>query len=333
MHRDSTTQKRTSFRRTRLRFLRTARGVCAGLALVTCTAAAPATAIAQDKAAEAATLFETASKAFEKNDFTAAASAFDKAYRLMPHGATIFNAGLAWEAAGEKARAADAYLEALTFGGLNDTQTTDASKKLKQLEKALGRVEMRSPVPARVSVLHLQYANTPLRAHLPFGMHIVRVDYASGATRYYPVQSSADPLLVELRPDGGEATSEAASKTTAPRPSSSKLFTQKTLGWISLGGAAAFSGAAIILGLQGWSARDEFVESGSTNQDAHDRAVSYRTWANVSWVGAGLLGATGGALLWTAPPSKAAPPKTGDGPPLRVTCGLGPGTVSLFGAF
>jgi len=305
----------------------------ATLLLAACVALSTGTVAAQDKGAEAAKLFEQGSHAFERNEFAAAAMAFEAAHKLLPHGATIYNAALAWDATAEKARAADAFLEAITFGGLTDTQLADASRKLKNLERTLGRVEMRAPIGARVTVLHLHDAAVPLRTHLPFGSHIVRVDYADGTTRYHPVQTSADPLSVEMRPEAGAVSSEAASRPPDPATPSRHGSTQRLAGWITLGGAAAFSGAAIFLGLQGWSARDEFVDSGATNQDAHDRATSYRTWANVMWLGAGLAGAAGGALLLTAPSTKTDQTRAGSSRGAGMTLGLGAGSVSLSGRF
>jgi hypothetical protein len=79
----------------------------------------------------------------------------------------------------------------------------------------------------------------------------------------------------------------------------------KTAGFVLLGTSALAAGAAIYLGVSALSARDEFVESGETDREAHDRAATLRTLTNVAWVGAGVLAATGGVLVLVTPSQSA----------------------------
>ena len=72
--------------------------VCLSLTGVTRRAAA------DGDTTRAARLFRAASDAYARHDFREAAVQFESAYRTAPRGAAIYNAGLAWEAAGDFAR-------------------------------------------------------------------------------------------------------------------------------------------------------------------------------------------------------------------------------------
>jgi hypothetical protein len=77
--------------------------------------------------------------------------------------------------------------------------------------------------------------------------------------------------------------------------------TQRLVGWISVGGGALFVVGAVAFGLLGLQARSDFNGSGQTDAGAQDRAVAFRTLANVSWGAAAVAGVAGAALLLTAP--------------------------------
>src|SRR5262249_47150270 len=57
--------------------------------------------------------FRAASEAYGRGEYAAAARAFEESYRLVPRAAAVYNAARAWQAAGERARAADDYEAAL----------------------------------------------------------------------------------------------------------------------------------------------------------------------------------------------------------------------------
>jgi hypothetical protein len=63
---------------------------------------APSRALGQE--AEAASLFRAGTAAYERGAFRAAAVAFEDAHRRAPRAATMYNVGLAWQAAGELGR-------------------------------------------------------------------------------------------------------------------------------------------------------------------------------------------------------------------------------------
>src|ERR1700691_3944493 len=88
-----------------------------------------------DDQAIAGQLFQAGLAAYERGDFKAAARAFTEANGRAPRGATLFNAGLAWEAAGERTRAADAYGAAIATRELPLTDAGTAARQLEALER------------------------------------------------------------------------------------------------------------------------------------------------------------------------------------------------------
>jgi hypothetical protein len=76
---------------------------------------------------------------------------------------------------------------------------------------------------------------------------------------------------------------------------------QRAAGWITLAGGAACGAAAVAFGLVGLQSLAAFDRSDQTDVAAHDRAVTFRTLANVGWGIAAVAGVTGLILLLTAP--------------------------------
>jgi len=271
--------------------------------LVVAALAITAPTSAQERASVAAQLFEAAAAASARGDHAAAATAFEQAYRLGPRGATIFNAALSWEAAGKTERAADAYAHALSHQDLAADARERAEQRLTELRPSLGVLNIETVPGLSVDVAHVALAKAPLEVHLLPGRYKVVIHDAEGVlgereVTLAPGQRAELNLVGQLRPRVREAP---APPPREPPPST----TAKTTGFVLLGTSALAAGAAVYLGVSALSARDEFVDSGETDRDAHDRAATLRTLTNVAWVGAGALAVTGGVLLLVAPSSSA----------------------------
>lgn len=266
------------------------------LAMSLSCAATPASAEGEDERA-AARLFRAGTAAFEAGDYTAAAHAFEEAHRRVPRGAAVYNAALAWEAAKQPARAADGYEGALADGTLASAAADDARKRLAALERALGVIEVTGPFGSTVSASHVSEAKTTRRIHLEPREHVVTLRYPSGRVerRLVAVRAQSAIAITFAPEPAPQAPAPTADRTSdAPK-------TQRVVGWLGVGSAVAFTGVAAVLGVKALSARDEYDASGRTDLDARSDAVAYRTWANVSWAAAGVLGATGVVLVLTAP--------------------------------
>ncbi len=242
----------------------------------------------------AAPFFRAGVAAYERGDSRAAALAFDEAYRRAPRPATAYNAGLAWEDGGEKARAADAYARATRDGSLDAPSLQDARERLASLEKALGVLRVEEPRGGTLYVAHVEGAPIPIETHVAPGTYTVRVRDASRVEVSRQVTVAA----------GGVARL-ALEVPTAPANVSA---VPRIAGWASLGGAAVFSGAAVYLGISTLNAQTEYDRSGHTDAGVLERGTRLRTWTNVAWASAAVAAAAGVVLLVVSqkpPPSTA----------------------------
>lgn len=263
-------------------------------------------------AEDAAELDRKARAAFEAKDYKTAAETFIEAYRIKPHPATKYNEALAWDRGGDLPRAADAYESALDAEGL-DTQRGDAARsRLAALKPQLAYLFVEKPVGGTVTVAHVREAPIPARIHLTPGTHEIALKQPSGsvAERKLSLKAGTTTILAvdekgsDVAPRGTPEPprARAAERPHAPAPAPAPVADSgctscTTWGWVSIGTAVAAAGAGTYLGLRTLSARDEFDDSGHTDADAHDRAVSSRTLTNVAFGVAAVTGGLGIYLL------------------------------------
>jgi tetratricopeptide (TPR) repeat protein len=267
----------------------------AAVALLALSASAPR-ARADDPRAAAAELFRVGAQAFERGDFRAAALAFEEADRRSPNAITIYNAGLAWDSAGDAPRAADGFREARGRGGLADPKDAHARERLDHLERELGLIQVVAPPGAIVSVAHVVRRSAPIAAHVVPGSIEVRTEILEPA-----LDASSPPKAVEQRKTIAVRAGESALVTFESTPRPSPVVAPKW-GWIALGGALAATGAGVALGASGLARRDAFDASGRTDVAAHDDAIGFRTGANVLFGGAVALGVAGLVILLVGAP-------------------------------
>ncbi len=295
---------------------------------------ASASPCARADAAHAVEQYRAGADAYARGAYRAAAEMFEGAFREDPRGASIYNAGIAWEAGGDAPRAADAYATALATKDLGEPQRVDATERIAALEKKLGRLDVTGPVGAHVAIAHAEGRSLPTQIHLAPGSYSLHATYGDGHTESRDVQTAAGQLLaIDMAPlviappvVGRPLTPIEPVAAPVPSSSSSPL---RTLGWIGVGGAVVLGGLAVYSGLTTLSARDAFDGTGDTSQSDHDRAVSARAWTNVAWAAAGVVGATGVVLLLVAPSPRATSTSAG----MRASVVAGPGNVSLRGSF
>lgn len=253
--------------------------------------------------ATATETFRTAMAAFARKDYRAAALAFELSNKLVPAGAATYNAGLAWAAAGEKARAADDFAEALArpAAELSDAERADAKKQLDALELGLGRARVDVP-GAVVSVSHAERRPSPTVVHLPPGEHEISLEVVGKEPIRRKVTITAG---AEVRVDAGDAPPPPRERQPG-EPDGRFAFGAQHAAGLALGGAALVGGAiAIGAGVGALDARDAFFASGLTDVGAHDRADALRAVANVAWAAAGVCLVTGVVLFATAPRARA----------------------------
>ncbi len=267
--------------------------------------------------------FKQAVEAYARKDFRAAAIAFESAEAAVPAGATAYNAALAWVAAGEPVHAANDFAAAIELGRLTAVQVVDAGQRLEALEKEVGHLDIMGPPAARAAVDGVGEVPLPSHVRVAPGPHSVSMTRADGSTdvRRVHVARGASARIDFVQPPAPEPPvtppvvaappPPLARESAPPPPSRPPAFPQRTLGWSGLGAGVGLSVTAIVLGVVGLNAKNDFVTGGDHDQSLHDRAVTLRTLTNVCWVGAGLIGAGGVVLLVTAPKAAASESKAG----------------------
>lgn len=253
--------------------------------------------------------YRAAEEAYAHGAYRAAAETFEAAYREDPRGASIYNAGVSWETAGEGARAADDYTAALAATDLRGEQRADATKRVSALEAKLGRLDASGPSGAKITVAHVDHGVVPAHIHLAAGAYTVHVEFADGHVETRDVLVPiAGVVALDLQPMSAPASQATPTETPAAPPSAPPGATDahsgggggsplRTIGWVGVGTAAAFVVAAAVLGEATLSARNTFDATGDTSQSDHNQAVNLRTWTNVAWVAAGVVGAAGVVCL------------------------------------
>jgi hypothetical protein len=282
---------------------------------------------AEDSATRAAAHFDAGLKLYQQGRMRDAAVDFLRAYALAPHADALFNAGLALEGSGDSAAAATAYAWALA-GELRAEVRPDAEARFARISPGLGRVRVEAPNGATAEYSVMRTKELPAVFHVLPGEALVTVTFADGRllSRRARVDASNE---VELRfglPAQKEVESLDARDPTQERPTAANTATEqfpwRTAGYVGIGTGVVLGVGAFVLRQATLGARDDFVDSGNTDADARERAVSLNTWTNVALVSSIVVGAAGAGLLVFAP-----------SPAADVGISLGPGSAQVVGRF
>lgn len=253
--------------------------------------------------------FEEGTKAFAKRDYRVAATFFEAAYTEAPAGGALYNAALAWSAAGENERAANAFDGALAAGGLEPQAQERARARLAELRVTLARARVIAPPGAKVSMDGGFGLPAPATLYsTTAGSHVVVATLTDGRT----LTRSVKLWIGEERKLGIFDT----------QPPESGLSPARLAGFIAGGGAVVFGAIAIGTGVAGLAARDDFDASRHLNRDARDSAISLRTATNVMWAFAAASAAAGAVLIFVIDRPKS-------DKPAKAAVLAGPGSLDL----
>ena len=254
---------------------------------------------------DAAKQFDEGLAHYRRHEYSEAAEAFFKAYKASPTADALYNAGLAWELAGDAADAATAYELAgaldLPPKALEDTRT-----RLARLAPGLQRVEVSAPAGAKVhsdpfvieaakAVIYFYPGRHQFSVSLPSGRRVEKtVNAEAGKTAVVLVESSSssDEDTPEEEPVKSDQTAKPKGESSTP---------WSTIGWVSVGTAAAAALGAVYFGVETLHERDAFNNSEHRDAAARDRAESNMHRANICWVTAVIAGAGGAGILLFAP--------------------------------
>ncbi len=267
----------------------------------------PPSAFAQSSNVDAARAAEAEARAaFRDKRYAVAAEGFAAAFRLDPKANTKYNEALAWNKAGEPAAAADAYEAALAFGGLGGELAKAGTDTLATLKTQLGRLVVDVPLGAKVSVAHAKARGVPTKIHLAPGLYEVSATLPDGSVQDKTVTIVAGSDL-ELAfdvaesepvpsPEGTNATPPAAGDDGGRDGDMGLVIA----GWTLVGlGAAALIGMGVT-GALTLSKVAQYDDTGNTDVELHDEAVTLKTTTNVLLAAGSGVAAIGAVLLIVA---------------------------------
>ncbi len=277
------------------------------------------TSVAHADRDKAATAYKQGSAAFAKGAFGEAAALFESAFSEDPRGASIYNAALSWQNARDDARAADDFTRAIASSDLRADLLDNSKAQLAKLETTLGRVALTGPPGAHFAVAHAN-GTTPAQVHLAPGHYVVHTTFEGAMSNDVPIDISAGALtstdltphavapVVAVHVDEPTKRTGVIGKATLP------------ISLVVIGTAAVAAGFWIGLGVAALDASNTFHASNLYDGAAHDKAVTFRDWSNVTFVTALVLGTVGVAALATVHS-------------VKVQAAVGPGSLVLHGTF
>ncbi|MEZ4223239.1 MAG: hypothetical protein R3B13_20005 [Polyangiaceae bacterium] len=276
---------------------------------------------ASDPPDTAALHFDKGLELYKQKRMRDAAVEFLRAYDLAPHSDALFNAGLALEGAGDNAAAATAYTWALD-SGLRDEVRSDAESRLSRVARDLGRVRVLAPEGSTAEYSVMRSRTVPATFFALPGAALVTVTLQDGRllSRRVDVPASME-VEVRFEPPAREPLSRPSEEPT-PRKDARSPVPWRTVGYVGIGVGAGLGVGAFVLHQAALSAREDFLDSGNTDADARERAVSLNTWTNVALASSLVVGAAGVGLVVFAPS-----PKT------EVAVAVRPGGVDVSGRF
>jgi hypothetical protein len=245
-------------------------------------------------------VFREAASKFENKKYREAAQLFEKAFALAPTAQAAYNAGIAWDEADARARAASMLTRAVNLGELSSIELREASRRLGLLVPTLGKLVFEGPKGVEIRVGE-QSATAPGVLYVDPGQHDVEATLANGEARRESVNVGAG----ESRAFAFDSKAPLA-PTPAPRPRPREprpapaSSTAKTVGWVSLGLAAASVGAGVYLNVRGSNENRDFEDGGRRDASQRERAVNLRTLAFVAYGAGAVLGGVGTVLLLTS---------------------------------
>ncbi len=262
-----------------------------------------AAARADEPAVDAAQFFRAGRAAYERKEYRAAALAFLEAYRRAPRAAAAYNAGRAWEAAGEPELGADAFARALE-GELGPEDTAYARARLETHRELFARVDVVAPAGGVVFVRGAERGAIPTTVHLAPGAHEIRVRRRDGSevARTLTLARAGERVELALEdtpppPSAPPPKPSPAPPKAAPLPPPERAT--PVFAWASLAGAGALGVAGAYTYSRFANARSSFESSGSHDGSTRDDAQRWRTWTYALWGSAAALGVTA-AILFVA---------------------------------
>jgi len=259
-------------------------------------------------------LYAEARRAFQEERYRDAGLGFEAASKLHPHAVALYTAAQAWELAGERPRAADAYARALDLPGLSESQTARARERLTELTPELGVVLITGDPTTRVQLDEQMQMTLPAKLYGVPGAHTLVIVYADGSSDRQAVALERGTSIERSAVKAAQAEPPRIIPLAEPRKHGVRLQDEqpRTSPWFGVGLVATGAGVASLGGamLLGSAAKDaESTYKAAPTRETLEHARSLETSTNVMLaIGAVLTAGGVGILVWqtTRKPAEAA---------------------------
>jgi hypothetical protein len=240
----------------------------------------------------------------ESGDYASARDSFIEAYRLFPHPSILLNLGIARAHTGQWLEAEQDLVHFLADdGGARPEELASARAELAQSRQHLGSFRIRvTPTGARATLDAHPIALLPgsfVDVRTTRGSHALRVEAEGYASYRKSVDVAGDK--------GPDVDVSLRSAGEPPAPAMKPGEGQRTAGWFLVAGAGVAVIVGVVSGFEAMSLANEYNNPQDPNfQKPGTKAsgITFRTSADVAFVGALALGGVGAYLLLTAPDSQ-----------------------------
>jgi len=257
----------------------------------------------------------------ESGDYASARDSFLEAYTLFPHPSILLNLGIARAHTGQWLEAEQDLVHFLADdGGARAEELASARAELAQTRQHLGSFRIRvTPSGSRATLDAQPIALLPgsfVDVRTTRGSHALRVN----ADGYEPYKKTVD-VSGEKAPDV-DVSLRAVGEAPVVKPGEG----QRTAGWFLVAGAGVAAVVGVVAGFEAISLANEYNTPGDLNfQKSGTKAsgITFRTSADIAFLGALALGGAGAYLLLTAPNGQ-------QGPQARLVLGPWSGLAGSF---
>jgi len=267
---------------------------------------------ADDPRAQSRALFTSGAAALDDGRPSDALRAFESAYALFPHYATLYNIGLCERALGHPLEASTSFRKFLDDGGdaIAAEQRATAERLLRESEARVAVVRFTAPPSARL-VLDGR-AIEGASARLDPGSHVVE----GSADGYAPRRVSFDadaggrPVIDLGLARASEPRPVAPAKDAAATPPDGESRSDAKV-WVSAGIAGAALMTGVVCGVIALGDSHVYNDPATSDDEAARRKSRGQTLRIVADASFGLAILAGGAALWfaTRPSNPPAPQK------------------------
>jgi hypothetical protein len=260
----------------------------------------------------AAKSFAEGEAAFARRQFTAAALAFERAGRLVPHPSAWLNASEAWERAGDLVRAAEGCDRVIELAEVRARFFSEAKKRLARIEPKIARIDVSGAPEHRVRIDGGEARRAPFSKRVlpgahrivwtaPDGEHAMELELGPGDSQAISLdvepQDEAPPLeaiqetptstpAVAATPPPVEVEPEPPTEpSTEPEPAIEPSFgPPPAQSWVAFGAGGVAFGVGLTFGGLTIAAKNDFnaTPTPATADDFFDR----RRTANIAYAAA-----------------------------------------------